>query len=55
MGVNAVGNIFGANRQETAGSLAKKPEPPTGLLGFNGAETAGSMANNVGGNFSAMA
>ena len=55
MNVSAIGNLFAA-RPETAGTLAmNKPVETAGVLAFGGTETAGSLANNAGGSFSAMA
>ena len=52
MNVSAIGNLFATQ--------TKVQEPPksvetAGSLAFGGAETAGSLANNVGGGFCAMA
>ena len=53
MNVTAVGNLF-ARKPETAGTLAHQPET-AGTLALGGVETAGSIANNAGGSFCAMA
>ena len=50
--VSAIGNFFGNNFQPT--TVKKQPET-AGSLAFGGTETAGSLANNVGGTFCAMA
>lgn len=51
MNVSAIGNIFAQPQQKPQ---VKAPEA-AGTLAFGGAETAGSLANNVGGSFCAMA
>ncbi len=54
MNVSAIGNFFGA--QQTADAVNRKPVAETaGSLAFGSAETAGSLANNAGGSFCAMA
>lgn len=54
MNVSAIGNLFGAQPQ--ADKIERKPQAETaGALAFGGAETAGSLANNAGGSFCAMA
>ena len=50
--VSAIGNIFGNAFQPT--TIKKQPET-AGSLALGGTETAGSLANNVGGTFCAMA
>ena len=52
MNVSAIGNIFAQPQQKQP--QVKAPEA-AGTLAFGGAETAGSLANNVGGSFCAMA
>ena len=49
--VSAIGNFFGNTFTQQA---TKQPET-AGSLAFGGSETAGSLANNVGGSFCAMA
>lgn len=53
MNVSAIGNLFGANKQPDR--LDHKPVETAGSLAFGTPETAGSLANNAGGSFSAMA
>lgn len=53
MNVTAIGNLFGAPQKLE--KTAPKPAETAGSLAFGGAETAGSLANNVGGSFCAMA
>lgn len=53
MNVSAIGNLFGA--QPKVEKAAPKPAETAGSLAFGGAETAGSLANNAGGSFCAMA
>jgi len=52
MNVSAIGNFFVAPQQK---AQQPKPVESAGTLAFGGAETAGSLANNVGGSFCAMA
>lgn len=52
MNVSAIGNLFAPKPEMN--TQAKKPET-AGSLAFGGAETAGSLANNAGGSFCAMA
>ena len=53
MNVTAIGNFFGAPQKVE--KAAPKPAETAGSLAFGGTETAGSLANNVGGSFCAMA
>lgn len=50
--VSAIGNLFGNTFPQTT---IKKQQETAGSLAFTGTETAGSLANNVGGSFCAMA
>lgn len=50
--VSAIGNFIGNAITPTS---TKKPAETAGSLAFGGTETAGSLANNVGGSFCAMA
>ncbi len=52
MNVSAIGNLFTPYKQP---ERVEKPVETTGSLAFGPTETAGSLANNVGGSFSAMA
>lgn len=53
MNVSAIGNLFTTNKQPER--LEHKPVETAGSLALGGVETAGSLANNVGGSFCAMA
>lgn len=52
MNVLAIGNTFATQQQKQS---QPKPVESAGILAFGGSETAGSLANNVGGSFCAMA
>ena len=52
MNVSAIGNIFATPQQKQS---QPKPVESAGVLAFGGSETAGSLANNVGGSFCAVA
>lgn len=52
MNVSAIGNFSAPNVENNPN--VKKPET-AGSLAFGGVETAGSLANNAGGTFCAMA
>ena len=47
-----IGNIFAIPQQKQS---QPKPVESAGVLAFGGSETAGSLANNVGGSFCAVA
>ncbi len=53
MNVSAIGNLFAPHKQPER--VEQKPVETAGALAFGSPETAGSLANNVGGSFSAMA
>ncbi len=53
MNVSAIGNLFSSYKQPER--VEQKPVETAGSLAFGSVETAGSLANNVGGSFSAMA
>ena len=53
MNVSAIGNLFSRYKQPER--VEQKPVETAGSLAFGSVETAGSLANNVGGSFSAMA
>ena len=53
MNVSSIGNIFAPSNVAQQQPPKAKPET-AGVLAF-GSETAGSLANNVGGSFSAIA
>lgn len=53
MNVSAIGNLFAAQKQPEL--IERKPVETAGSLAFGGVETAGSLANNIGGSFCAMA
>lgn len=52
MNVSAIGNIFAAPQPK---QQPARPVESAGTLAFGGAETSGSLANNVGGSFCAVA
>ena len=52
MNVSAIGNFFAASQQKPEQA---RPVDSAGILAFGGSETAGSLANNAGGSFCAMA
>lgn len=53
MNVSAIGNLFANYKQPER--TEHNPVETAGSLAFGSAETAGSLANNVGGSFSALA
>lgn len=53
MNVTTIGNSFGAPQKTL--NTPPKPVETAGTLAFGGSETAGTLANNAGGSFCALA